>query len=131
MSPFWLFSLVETGLADVAFFSFMVHWARRRKRAYILNRLDSSTATPLVDDVLLRLSGAETAMPARLRRAQMSTNAIRRVVNTQAFYYLNVAAFNGDSYLHREGRSFLRMLASRSSSRGPSGSSTDNPLMRI
>ena len=128
MSPFWLFSLVETGLADVAFFSFMVHWARRRKRACILNRLDASTVTPLIDDVLLRLSGAETAAPARLRRAQMSTNAIRHVANTQAFYYLNVAAFNGDSYLHREARSFLRMITNRPD---PQGQSDRGPLMKL
>jgi hypothetical protein len=113
---------------DFAFVGLMVNWIRRRNRAQILNALDTNTVTPVVDDILLRLSGAATATPARLQRARMAANAVRRVANTQAFYYLAVAAFNDNSYLNREARSFLRMITNRPD---PQGQPDRGPLMKL
>ena len=119
---------LETGLADIAFVSLMVNWTRRRKRAQLLNILDTTTATPLVDDILERLSGAETAGPAVLKRARMAANAARRVVNSHAFDYLTIAAFNKNSFLHREARSFFAMLGSQQGPRASSGGSFNTKI---
>ena len=123
----WLFP-IETGVMDFAFVGLMVNWMRRRNQAHVLNVLDTSTATPVIDDILSRLSGVDRAAPASLQRAWMAAGAVRRVANTQAFYYLAVAAFNKNSYLNREARSFLRMITNRPDSQGQSDG---NPLMKL
>ena len=123
----WLFP-IETGIMDFAFVGLMVNWMRRRNRAHVLNVLDTSTATPVIDDILSRLSGVDSAAPASLQRARMAAGAVRRLANTQAFYYLAVAAFNKNSYLNREARSFLRMITNRPDSQGQSDG---NPLMKL
>ena len=112
----WLLGL-ESVVGDLAFVGTMVNWARRRNRKQILSNWETGTATPIVDDVLVRLSRADQASPSHLKQARIITNIIKRVVNTQAFYYLAVAARHPDSYLHREAKSFFQMLTCRTGKR--------------
>ena len=109
----WLFP-VETGLTDLAVLGVMVSWIRRRNRQYLLQNLDAGTATPIADDVLANLSGADNASDSSLKRARLVHGALKRFANTKAAEYLCIAAFNKDSFLNQEGRSFFRMLSNRS-----------------
>ena len=114
MIPGWVL-VVDSVLGDFAFVGAMVAWARKRNRDRMLSNWDTRTATPVVDDVLARLSRVEHATPAQLRQAQFITTAAKRIANSQAFYYLAVAARNPESYLHREMKSFLQVFSRRRS----------------
>ena len=128
MIPGWLLGL-ESVLGDFAFVGTMFAWARRRNRKQILSNWETGTATPIVDDVLVRLARVDHASAAHLKQARMITNIAKRVVNTQAFYYLAVAARHPDSFLHREMKSFFQMLSSRTGKR--SSPESGDPFLKF
>ena len=128
MIPGWLFGL-ESVAGDFAFVGSMFAWARGRNRKRILSNWESGAATPIVDDVLVRLARVDRASPAHLKQARMITNVAKRVVDTQAFYYLAVAVRHPDSFLHREMKSFFQMLSNRTGKR--SSPESGDPFLKF
>ena len=104
---------IETGILDLAMAVMMIRWIRRRNEAQALNIWQDRTAMPVVDDVLGRAAGAGNLPAGKWRKAGIAVDLIRRIVGSQAFFFLALACFNKDSWLNRELRSFGRMIFNR------------------
>ena len=99
--------LIETGILDLAAAVLMIRWIRRRNELQVLDILPDRTAMPMLD------GGAGNLPPGKWRKAGIAVDLIRRVIGSQAFFFLTLACFDRNSFLNREMRSLWRTIFHR------------------
>jgi hypothetical protein len=101
---------IEGGVLDLAAAILMVRWIRRRGEQQSLRVWQPMGQMPGVDDALGMASDAAGMPFGKYKKVSIVVDLLRRLVGSQAFFFLVAACFNPHSWLGREIRSFWGMI---------------------
>ena len=83
--------IVETGILDLAAAVLLVRWIRHRTSGQVFDGLGPD-------------GGAANLPPGKWRKAGVAVDLVRRIIGSQAFFFLAVTCFDRQSWINREVR---------------------------